>query len=81
MLERLCEAEVPLLLRYAVCETTESVVMAAVQAIHALLVTSTDQVSTTVVCHCQGRSSLHPGHCRCFLMSMASVIPVIGSLL
>ena len=45
VMEQLLEAEVPLLLRYAVCEDKEGVVLVAVQAIHSLMVTSVDQVN------------------------------------
>lgn len=48
LVKRLCEAEVPLLLRYALDEGTEAVVTAAVQALHSLLVTTTDQVCKQV---------------------------------
>ena len=81
VLEKLCEAEVPLLLRYAVCEDTEPVVMAAVQATHALLVTTADQVCGTP----EMRSFLCSNSPRCssrnYWMSIASVILAIGSLL
>lgn len=44
VLVKLCEAELPLLLRYTLDESTEAVVMAAVQALHSLLVPTIDQV-------------------------------------
>ena len=47
---RLCEAEVPLLLRYALDEGTEAVVLAAVQALHSLLVPTMDQVTVKPFC-------------------------------
>lgn len=44
VIDQLYEAGAPLLFRYALDESIEPVVMAAVQAVHALLVVSRDQV-------------------------------------
>ena len=49
VMARLCEAEVPLLLRFALDEGMEAVVIAAVQALHSLLVPTTDQVQSQAV--------------------------------
>lgn len=44
VVEKLCQADVPLLLRYALDESVEAVVLAAVDALHSFLVTAVDEV-------------------------------------